>query len=275
MFREIAVGAVLTNDEGKELDNDRPPYRHGNDLAVGPAVRLEAVPAYHLAEGDEVENVDDEVGKLEDAPEPGGPAHPVALEGAFGPAAEAVLADAPVARAVVRPERPGELVNTQGNNGNGVEDEEHELVHERVREKGEGEAVDAGLGGAVGARAGVAAAGRHIVLPAKQVEAGIEADSLRGGDNGEQVLHAEAEKRVPVADALVVQAYLHEKHGQHAVLRDVERDGTVDDDFAPKSALLGVDNDGEDGGDLHGKDKPALGFLELDERGGNGDAGAG
>lgn len=114
-----------------------------------------------------------------------------------------------------------------------------------------------------------------FILLLKQVESVVKIHLLRGRHNSEQVFHKEAQKSMPVTDTLVVQADLYQEHGQNAVLADVKRYGGVNDDFAPEGAFLGVDDDGEDGGDLDGEDEPALGFLEFDERGGEGDAGAG
>lgn len=72
-----------------------------------------------------------------------------------------------------------------------------------------------------------------------------------------------------------MKADLDEKHGQHAILRNMVCDSGVNNDLAPEGAFLGVHNDGENGGNLHGEDEPALCFLKLDERGGDGDGGAG
>lgn len=186
-----------------------------------------------------------------------------------------MLADFKVSRAVVRSQCPRKLINAKRDNGHCVQDQKHKFVHERMREKGERKAVDACARGAVRARTRIVAACLNLVLAPEEIKARLEADALRGGDDGEEILSAEAEKGMPVSDALVVQAYLNEKHGQDAVLGDVEGDGAVDDDFTPKSAFLRVYDNGEDRSDLDGKDEPALSFLELDERRGNGNTGAG
>lgn len=68
--KQRAKRQELTQNEGKELHNHGAPDGHGNDLAIGPAVRFEAVVADDFAQGDEVQHVDAEVGKLEHAPEP-------------------------------------------------------------------------------------------------------------------------------------------------------------------------------------------------------------
>lgn len=69
---------------------------------------------------------------------------------------------------------------------------------------------------------------------------------------------------MPVADAFVMETNLNQEHGKHTVKADMECDSAIDDDLAPECAVLGVDDDCEDGGDLQCKHKPALSFLELD-----------
>ncbi|RCI12963.1 hypothetical protein L249_0038 [Ophiocordyceps polyrhachis-furcata BCC 54312] len=167
----------------------------------------------------------------------------------------------------------GVATDAKDEDSDGVEDKEDNLVDVGAREETQVEAVDNAHGRAVAPWAGVAAAGPELLLLAEQLEGVLEVDGLAGGDDGQQVLCEEADKGVPIADALTVEANLDEEHGQNAVLADMKGDGGVDDDFGPKGAALGADDDGQDRGDLNGEDEPALGFLELDEGRCEGDAG--
>lgn len=135
------------------------------------------------------------------------------------------------------------------------------------------QAIDTGGCSTIGSWTWVVATALQPALVAKQLKRIFKIDLLRRRDNGEQVFYEEAQERVPVPNALVMEADLDEEHGQHAILADVISHGCVDDNLPPKGTLLGVDDDGKDGGNLDGKDEPALGFLELDQGRGDGDAG--
>ena len=63
---------------------------------------------------------------------------------------------------------------------------------------------------------------------------------------------------------------LNEEHRKNTVLGDMKSNSAINNDLAPEGALLRVDNDCKNGCNLHGKDKPALCFLELDQCGCNG-----
>lgn len=178
-------------------------------------------------------------------------------------------------RPAVLAERPRELVDEEDDHGEGVDDQEHHLVEQRVREETDLRAVEGADRRAVGARTGVATAHGEIALALEQRKGILPHDLLRSSNDGQEVLEQEPNKGMPVPNALIVQADLDKKHGQDTVLRNMIRHSRIHDNLAPKGALLGVDDDGEDGGDLHGEDEPGLGLLELDEGGGHGDAGAG
>lgn len=175
----------------------------------------------------------------------------------------------------VRSQRPAQLVKHQYHDGNSIQHQKHHFIQQRVREETQLQPIHTLGRRTITPRTRIATTRIDFILLLKQVECIVKIHLLRSRHNGEQVFHKEAQKGMPVADALVVQADLYQKHGQHAVLADVECYGGVDDDFAPEGAFLGVDDDCEDGGDLDGEDEPALGFLEFDERGGEGYACAG
>lgn len=172
----------------------------------------------------------------------------------------------------VRPQRPAQLVEDERQNGHGIQHQKHQLVQQRMREKTQPQALDALGRRTIAPGARVPATCLDLVLLLEQAEGVLEVDLLRRGHNGKQILDKEAQKRMPVAYALVVKTNLDQEHGQDPVLAHVKGHGGIDNDLAPERALLGVDDDGEDGGNLYGEDEPALGFLELDEGGGDGDA---
>ncbi|RDA85211.1 hypothetical protein CP532_3289 [Ophiocordyceps camponoti-leonardi (nom. inval.)] len=261
---EVSVDPFLGGPAASPLDDDGPPNRHGDDLPVRPLAGVEAVFVEDFDKGYHVEDVDD---KPFIEPVPHG------LISADGPVTQGMATDAKVLGASVRAKRPAQLIDQQDQDRDGVEDEKDDLVDVGPREEIQVEAVDDAHGGAVAPRAGIAATGTELLLLAKQLKGVVEVDGLAGGDDGQEVLCEEADKGVPVVDALAVEADLDEKHGQDAVLADVKGDGGVDDDLGPEGAALGADDDGEDGGDLDGEDEPALGFLELDEGRREGDAG--
>ncbi|RDA92720.1 hypothetical protein CP533_1405 [Ophiocordyceps camponoti-saundersi (nom. inval.)] len=255
------------------LDDDGPPYCHGDDLPVRPLAGVKAVLVEDFDERYHVENVDDKVCQLQHPPQPSVEAVPHGLVSAHRATTEEVTADANVLGVSVRAKRPAQLIDQEDEDGERVEDKKDNLIDVGTRKELEVKAVDTAHGGAVTARAGVAAAGTELLLLAKQLKGFVEVYGLAGGDDGQEVLCKEADKGVPIADSLAVEADLDEEHGQDAVLADVKGDGGIDDDFGPEGTALGADDDGEDGGDLDGEDEPALGFLELDERRCEGDAG--
>ena len=264
----------LTENKVKEFDDDRPPDCHGNNLPIGPPAGLKALDSDDLYEGDHVQDINNDIDELEEPPKPFLKCDPVPLERDLGESTDGVAADQDVLGPAMFAQRPRDLVDDEEQHGHSIEHQERELIEQRVREEIELQAVNSPDGGAVRPGTGIPAAGIHVGLRAELLKDVAEVDLLRGRHDGEDVLDAEAEKGVGVADALVVQADLDEEHGQDAVLADVEGDGGVDEDLAPEGALLRVDDDGEDGGDLHGEDEPALGLLELDEGGGDGNGGA-
>lgn len=78
---------------------------------------------------------------------------------------------------------------------------------------------------------------------------------------------------MPVANTLVMETNLNQEHGKHSIQTDMKCDSAIDDDLAPECTILGVYDNGKDGGDLQREHKPALSFLELDQGGGHGHAG--
>lgn len=172
----------------------------------------------------------------------------------------------------VRSQRPTQLVKYQDHNRNGIQHQKNHLVQQRMREEAQSQALHSLRRRTITPRTGILPTRVDFVLLFEQVEGVAKIHLLPGRDNGQQVFDKEAQKRMPVAYTLVVQADLYQEHGQYAVLTDVKCHGSIDNDFAPEGALLRVDDNGEDGGDLDGEDEPALRFLEFDERGGEGDA---
>src|SRR6478609_3679367 len=139
-----------------------------------------------------------------------------------------------------------------------------------MRKEAESLSVDSLSCSAIRSRTWIEAASLDFVLTLEQSESILEVYLLRCCYNGEKILHEEPQKRMPVTDTFMMKTNLNEEHGKNTVLGDMKSNSTIDDNLAPEGALLRIDNNCKNRCNLHGKNKPALSFLKLNQCGCNG-----
>ena len=130
LLADVVIGLrrALTENKVEKLDDDGTPNSHGNDLTIGPTIRSKALSIDDLDQGDKVQDIDDQIGRFQQAPEPKFSNVPMTLKFALGSSTRPPAPPFEMLRLVVPSKRPHDLVDDQHQHSDAVDCEENHLI---------------------------------------------------------------------------------------------------------------------------------------------------